>query len=171
MSILPIKIKSAQALSLLQFSCRFTHDIPVYLAAKTQDIRTLKASEISDIPPFYSPSVVNPHPEFESVDLNTSCPVFTETGECRCVPVASQILHAQSECCDRYGFKCRFLGGHFRVDDYGKPALVVDEKQKAHAAVTAREVNFIGSEVQKQLHSRKVFPPIFHVDNVDLSFC
>lgn len=88
-----------------------------------------------------------------------------------CTGVVSQTIHIRSECYDRYGFKCRFLGGHFRVDEYGKPVLVVDEKQKARAAITAREVNFIGSDVQKQLHSRKVLPPILHVDNADLSFC
>jgi tRNA-dihydrouridine synthase 3 len=43
-----------------------------------------KVSEISDTPPFHFASVLNPHTEFPSVDLNTSCPVFTETGECRC---------------------------------------------------------------------------------------
>jgi len=42
------------------------------------------------------------------------------------------------------------------MDENGKPALVVDDGRKAHAAVTALEVNFIGPEMQKQLRSRKV---------------
>jgi tRNA-dihydrouridine synthase 3 len=81
--------------SITQFHsrCRFMHDIPAYLAAKTQDIRMPKVSEISDTPPFASNSAtsVNLHPEFSSVDLSTSCPVFTETGECRCVNSSFQI--------------------------------------------------------------------------------
>ncbi|KAF8241060.1 FMN-linked oxidoreductase [Tricholoma matsutake] len=124
--------------------CRFTHDIPAYLAAKAQDIRIPNVSEISDTSPFASrfTSVVNPHPEIPSVDLNTSCPVFTETGECR------------------YGFKCRFLGGHICLDENGKTTLVVDDVKKAHAVVTALEVNFIGPEIQKQLRSRKYSCPV-----------
>lgn len=57
----------------------------------------------------------------------------------------------------RYGFKCRFLGGHIRIsEESGELSLVDDEDKKARAAVTAREVNFVGPDVQKVLRSRKV---------------
>lgn len=62
----------------------------------------------------------------------------------------------RSESYGRYGFKCRFLGGHICLDENGKTTLVVDDVKKAHAVVTALEVNFIGPEIQKQLRSRKV---------------
>lgn len=42
-------------LVVLMFSfrnCKFSHDIPAYLAAKTHDIRVLESSEISDNAPF-----------------------------------------------------------------------------------------------------------------------
>lgn len=120
--------------------CRFTHEIPAYLAAKTRDIHIPDMAQISDTPP-YAPaqdSLVTPHPDFPSLDLSTVCPVFSETGECR------------------YGFKCRFLGGHIRIAETGEMSLVGDEDKKARAALTAHEVNFVGADVQKALRSRKV---------------
>ncbi|GLB39772.1 putative catalyzes the synthesis of dihydrouridine, a modified base found in the D-loop of most tRNAs [Lyophyllum shimeji] len=124
--------------------CRFTHDIAAYLAAKAQDLRIPDTSEISNEPPF-TPDVTNmgePHPGHASLDLSTTCPIFAETGECR------------------YGFKCRFLGGHVRSDDSGKLQLLRDEDKKARAASTSREVNFVGPEIQKLLRSRKYPLPI-----------
>ncbi|KJA22425.1 hypothetical protein HYPSUDRAFT_67097 [Hypholoma sublateritium FD-334 SS-4] len=123
--------------------CRFTHEIPAYLAAKTRDIHIPEMAQITDIPP-YAPaqdSLVTPHPDFSSLDLSTVCPVFAETGECR------------------YGFKCRFLGGHIRIAETGEMSLAGDEDKKARAALTAHEVNFVGADVQKALRSRKyAFP-------------
>jgi len=68
--------------------------------------------------------------------------VFAETGECK------------------YGFKCRFLGGHVRISDSGELSLVGDDDKKVRAALTAQEVNFIGADVQRQLRSRKYPLPI-----------
>ena len=97
-------------------------------------------TQISDISPYAPPqdSLIKPHPDFPSLDMSTVCPVFAETGECR------------------YGFKCRFLGGHVRTAENGDLSLVGDEDKKARAALTAHEVNFVGTDVQKALRSRKV---------------
>lgn len=84
----------------------------------------------------------NPHHDYPALDLSTVCPVFAETGECR------------------YGFKCRFLGGHVRISDSGEISLVGDDDKKARAALTAHEVNFVGADVQRQLRSRKYPLPI-----------
>lgn len=56
----------------------------------------------------------------------------------------------------RYGFKCRFLGGHIQVSESGELSLAIDEDKKARAVLTAHEVNFVGAEVQKMLRSKKV---------------
>lgn len=56
----------------------------------------------------------------------------------------------------RYGFKCRFLGGHVRVDESGSLALIGDDDKKARAALTAVEVNYVGAETQKLLKTKKV---------------
>jgi tRNA-dihydrouridine synthase 3 len=42
------------------------------------------------------------------------------------------------------------------LDGNKNPASAVDDDKKAHAALTALEVNFIGPEAQRQLRSRKV---------------
>ena len=88
-----------------------------------------------------------PHPLYPTLDTTTTCPVFAETGECR------------------YGFKCRFLGGHVAVNtdtDVQTPSLTLigDDDQKARAALTANEINFVSAEVQRQLRSRKYPTPI-----------
>jgi tRNA-dihydrouridine synthase 3 len=119
--------------------CRFTHDIKAYLAAKTHDIHIPDLSQLSEASPFApSPeSLSSPHIEYPSLDLSSICPVFTETGECR------------------YGFKCRFLGGHIHISDSGELSLLGDDDKKARAALTAHEVNFVSADVQRQLRSRK----------------
>lgn len=125
--------------------CRFMHDIPAYLTAKPHDLHIPQMSEMSDLPP-YAPSpetLRKSHPEYPTLDLNTVCPVFAETGECR------------------YGFKCRFLGGHVKFSETGELSLVGDEDKKARAALTAHEVNFVGADVQRMLRSKKVC--VFHL--------
>ncbi|KAF9467198.1 hypothetical protein BDZ94DRAFT_1211631 [Collybia nuda] len=124
--------------------CRFTHDIPSYLAVKSQDIRIPQTSQFSLSSPF-TPDItksIAPVPEYPSIDLGTVCPVFSETGECR------------------YGFKCRFLGGHVRIDGSASLALIGDEDKKARAALTAMEVNFVDAETQKLLKTKKYPCPI-----------
>jgi tRNA-dihydrouridine synthase 3 len=120
--------------------CRFTHDIPSYLEAKARDIHIPDISQTSETPPFApsQDSLVTPHPNYPSLDLSTICPVFAETGECR------------------YGFKCRFLGGHVKISESGELSIVGDDEKKARTALTAHEVNFVGADVQKALRSRKV---------------
>ena len=68
-------------------NCKFSHDIPAYLAAKTHDIRVLESSEISDNAPFVEIDmpVREQHVDHPSIDRSTTCPIFAETGECRLV--------------------------------------------------------------------------------------
>ncbi|SJL01662.1 probable tRNA-dihydrouridine(47) synthase [NAD(P)(+)] [Armillaria ostoyae] len=116
--------------------CRFNHDIPSYLAAKPRDIRLPQATEISANSPFI------PETPPDTLSDASICPVFAELGECR------------------YGFKCRFLGSHARTNQDGSLSLVTDEVKVANAAVSAKEVNFVGSEAQKLLRSKKYQFPI-----------
>ncbi|KAF8888787.1 zinc finger dihydrouridine synthase [Infundibulicybe gibba] len=124
--------------------CRFTHDIEAYLVAKQRDIRIPDVSEISDSSPFMEPTPAGNTENLSnhsSIVSGVKCPVFAETGECR------------------YGFKCRFLGGHVREQD-GSLQLVGDEDTKARAALTALEVNFINPESQRLLRTKKYPCPI-----------
>jgi len=68
-------------------NCKFSHDIPAYLAAKKHDIRVLESSEISDNAPFVEIDRLarEQHVDHPSIDWNTTCPIFAETGECRLV--------------------------------------------------------------------------------------
>ena len=75
------------------------------------------------------------------MDSTAVCPVYSETGRCR------------------QGFKCRFLGAHVKATGNGFPdelSLVIDEVKAAHAAVSAAELNFVDSDIRKQLRTRKV---------------
>lgn len=66
------------------------------------------------------------------------------------------ITYSNSTIPIRYGFKCRFLGGHIQRSESGELSLAADEDKKARAVLTAQEVNFVGPEIQKMLRSRKV---------------
>jgi len=61
---------------------------------------------------------------------------------------------------DRYGFKCRFLGGHIDISDPTSStehlSLLQDEDKKVHNAITGREMNYVSADVLKLLRSRKV---------------
>ncbi|KAG7445828.1 zinc finger dihydrouridine synthase [Guyanagaster necrorhizus] len=116
--------------------CRFNHDIASYLTTKPRDIRISRVTEISENSPFI------PETPPDALSDASICPVFAELGECR------------------YGFKCRFLGSHVRTDQVGSLSLFTDEVRMANAAVSAREVNFVGSEAQKMLRSKKYQFPI-----------
>ncbi|TEB32625.1 zinc finger dihydrouridine synthase [Coprinellus micaceus] len=117
--------------------CRFSHDIDAYLAAKPQDLRIPYVSEFSESLPFGPDlsAVSKPHLRHPNVDTATQCPIFAEVGECR------------------YGYKCRFLGGHVQEGSE-------DETKKAHAALTGHEMNFIGAENQKRLRAKRYPLPI-----------
>ena len=93
-----------------------------------------------------------------SLDPTTICPVYSETGKCR------------------HGFKCRFLGAHVKAegDDFSDElSLIVDGDKAAHAAVSTAELNFVDSDVRKQLRTRKVIafhPPRGH-SSADSLYC
>lgn len=124
-------------------NCKFSHDIPAYLAAKTHDIRVLESSEISDNAPFVKIDrpVRGQHMDHPSIDWSTTCPIFAETGECR------------------YGFKCRFLGAHARIDGTSV-TIVGDEDKKARAALTANELNFVSGNLLNSLRTKKCPLPL-----------
>ena len=65
--------------------CRFTHDIPAYLAAKGHDLHIPQLSQFSDSPSFAPDpaTLAQSQPAYPSMDPNTVCPVFAATGECR----------------------------------------------------------------------------------------
>ncbi|KAF9045905.1 zinc finger dihydrouridine synthase [Hymenopellis radicata] len=118
--------------------CRFNHDIKSYLEAKPSDLRIPRVSEIQDHPPFL-PEVAPPSDELSSEAI---CPLFSETGTCN------------------FGFKCRFLRSHLRKTEDGSVELLTDEDKKANTAISAKEANFVGAEVQKLLRSKKYPFPI-----------
>ncbi|KAF8651519.1 hypothetical protein AX16_004715 [Volvariella volvacea WC 439] len=122
-------------------SCRFSHDITAYLAAKPRDLRVPSTSEALE--KLFSQQEPVPEEHTSSVDPTTVCPIYAETGECR------------------YGYKCRFFGGHSKADDTGNLVMAnPDENKKAQAALTAHELNFVGPDIQKALRSRKYPFPV-----------
>ncbi|KAF5387309.1 hypothetical protein D9757_005771 [Collybiopsis confluens] len=105
--------------------CKYSHDLQVYLAAKPGDLRIPSVPELLD----------------GAEATTTVCPVFHELGECK------------------YGFKCRYLSVHVQkkaLDDGSESvSLSVDEEKKAHAAIGAKEMNFVGADIQKLLRTKK----------------
>lgn len=114
--------------------CKFNHDIASYLEAKPADLHIPSASELQSSPPFVVPAESAPG-ELAPGDI---CVLFAETGECR------------------YGYKCRFLRSHIRRLEDGSTELVKDEDKIARTAISGKEVNFVGADVQKRLRSKKV---------------
>ncbi|KAJ3780844.1 zinc finger dihydrouridine synthase [Lentinula aff. detonsa] len=119
--------------------CKYNHDLQNYLAAKPPDLwmptvdELLSASSGSE----ETKNVPNSQP--------ARCHIFEEFGECK------------------YGFKCRYLSAHIQKalseDGTESLSLVVDEAKKAHAAISAKEVNYVGADTQKLLRTKKyVFP-------------
>ncbi|KAL4267228.1 tRNA-dihydrouridine(47) synthase [NAD(P)(+)] [Pleurotus pulmonarius] len=121
--------------------CRFTHDIPAYLAAKPRDIRIPDTTHTLEVPPFILPQDFVADAEYPSLDMGTVCPVFAETGECR------------------FGLKCRFLGGHVRKSN-GALEMTSDTEKQARAAISATELNFMSPEALKNLRTKKYNFPI-----------
>ncbi|KIJ58427.1 hypothetical protein HYDPIDRAFT_102661 [Hydnomerulius pinastri MD-312] len=125
--------------------CRFTHDIPSYLAAKPKDIRSPPASSLSTSPPFVLTDDTDQlvaEGDLSSLNFGTTCPCFEEAGECR------------------LGLKCRFLGAHARKDENGVLTLVTDEEKKSRIALTNSELNQVSAEALKLLRQRKYPRPI-----------
>lgn len=124
----------------LSHRCRNTHDVTAYLAAKPKDIIIPPVTAFSDAAPFVSLAEDTDMSEGDGppFDPRAHCPVFDATGECR------------------YGLKCRFLGGHARLDESGQTILVVDEERKAVAATTQTELNTIDGDILKRIRTKKV---------------
>lgn len=121
--------------------CRFSHDIPAYLAAKPRDIYFNLSDPLTDTPPFVKLPEAEDNMGVDStqnsVDFSTHCPNFEETGACR------------------HGFKCRFLGGHVRKED-GKLLLIQDDSKKSNSLRSATEMNYIDGQTMKLLRTKKV---------------
>jgi tRNA-dihydrouridine synthase 3 len=126
--------------NLVVVRCRFTHDISAYLAAKPRDILFPSASSLTEFPPFVQARHDSSSNDAatSTIDFDTVCPVFEETGHCR------------------HGLKCRFLGGHAQRGDDGEIVLVVDTEKEARAAISTTELNFVDADTLKLLRSRKV---------------
>ncbi|KAJ7708634.1 zinc finger dihydrouridine synthase [Mycena metata] len=125
--------------------CRNNHDLAGYLAAKPPDLRFPEPEEVQSMPvPVIGQMDVDGDAEASAAsDLKTICPVFAETGDCR------------------FGFRCRYLGGHVRYTDAGVAELVKDEEKMAYsAALGSGEVNRITNDAQKLLRSKKYPFPI-----------
>ncbi|KAI9068651.1 zinc finger dihydrouridine synthase [Trametes sanguinea] len=126
--------------------CRFTHDVPAYLAAKPRDIHFPSPEDLSDKPPFVRlPDVEMAEAEDApqtSLDFTTTCAIFQRTGECR------------------HGLKCRFLGNHVQKKENGELELVVDEEKRARLAAAETELNFIDGDTLKKIRTKKYPHPI-----------
>ncbi|KAJ3721159.1 zinc finger dihydrouridine synthase [Lentinula raphanica] len=120
--------------------CKYNHDLQAYLAAKPPDLWMPTVDELQS-----ASSGVGEIPDAPT-SQPARCPVFEEFGECK------------------YGFKCRYLSAHIQKttaeDGTESLSLVVDEKKKAHAAVSAKEVNYVGAETQKLLRTKKYPFPV-----------
>ncbi|TFK75594.1 FMN-linked oxidoreductase [Pluteus cervinus] len=143
--------------------CRFNHDISGYLRAKPKDLKLPSTQEVLDAFVAQTSSLAadptagqqqTNEPDtatsteavgnlYPNVDFSTTCLIYAEAGECR------------------YGFKCRFLGGHTRIEEDGSLKMKeVDEERKARAVTDANEMNFVSAEVQKALKTRKYPSPV-----------
>jgi tRNA-dihydrouridine synthase 3 len=121
--------------------CRGSHDLPAYIASKPSDLYWTPAPILLTTPPFLAPQPLPPqHPyeEFPSIDASTACPYYGEHGRCK------------------YGFKCRFLGGHIGRGEDGTLVLLTDPERTAAAAITAVEKNSIEMSALKSLRRKEV---------------
>ena len=121
--------------------CRFTHEIPEYLAVKPKDIKFPSSRDLASSPPFLKQPEgdgCSRNTDLPSVDFSTTCAIFEESGSCK------------------YGFKCRFLGAHVLEGENNTLELVTDADRQARSALTATELNFIDADIRKQLRTKKV---------------
>lgn len=110
------------------------------MAKKPKDIQIPSLSSFSATEPFVSIST-DTEMSMEghaSIDFNTTCPNFQSFGFCK------------------FGLKCRFLGGHTRIDDTGKLHQIVDEEKKSKAAISETELNSCDSQTLSKLRTKKV---------------
>ncbi|KAJ7724789.1 hypothetical protein B0H16DRAFT_1333288, partial [Mycena metata] len=123
--------------------CRNNHDLAGYLASKPPDLRFPEPAEVQFLPvPVVEEMDVNGDVDTPSASkLKTICLVFAETGDYR------------------FGFRCRYLGGHVRYTDASAAELVNDEEKMAYTALGGK-VNPITNDAQKMLRSKKYLLPI-----------
>ncbi|KAJ7061232.1 hypothetical protein C8F01DRAFT_160058 [Mycena amicta] len=115
--------------------CRINHDIPSYLATQPPDLGLPQTNDINDMP---IPLPVESGEPVPSTSYKTICPIFEEMGV--------------------FGFRCRYLSAHSKLDDAGVLQLVTDEDKRA--AVASAEVNRLSTETQKLLRTKKYPLPI-----------
>ena len=121
--------------------CRGSHDLPAYIASKPSDLYWTPAPVLLDTSPFVAPRSFPPqnsYEEFPSIDPSTVCPYYSEHRRCK------------------YGFKCRFLGGHIKRGEDGTLVLLRDPECEATAPATAIEKNGIEMSVLKSLRKKEV---------------
>jgi hypothetical protein len=129
--------------------CRGSHDLPAYIASKPSDLYWTPAPVLLNSSPFVAPRLYPPqttYEEFPSIDVSTICPYYGEHGRCK------------------YGFKCRFLGGHVERGEGGTLVLLTDPEREATAAITAVEKNSIEMSVLKSLRKKEVGVPSHPMD-------
>ncbi|KAI0320405.1 zinc finger dihydrouridine synthase [Amylostereum chailletii] len=124
--------------------CRFSHDIPAYLAAKPKDIYLPSSADLSVDPPYVNPpqSANDEADAPGSLNRSTHCPVYDEAGACR------------------HGIKCRFLGGHASTLEDGTLSVMEDPEKKAEMATATTELNFVTGPTLKLLRTKKYPLPI-----------
>ncbi|KDN39996.1 hypothetical protein RSAG8_08445, partial [Rhizoctonia solani AG-8 WAC10335] len=97
--------------------CRFSHDIPHYLASKPADLAFPPRESLSIIEPFVSPPEHEPLSETQP-DINkaSACPNFACSGRCQS------------------GFKCRYLGSHVELQESetGNTFKLIKDEEKTH---------------------------------------
>jgi len=126
--------------------CRYSHDIPQYLASRGPDIVFPPSAAISDSEPFIAPHEPKPLSEAHPyIDTTSNCPNFACSGRCQS------------------GFRCRFLGSHVTVqetDAGSKFELVKDEEKYERVKGDILELNFPSAGAQKLLRTHKYLTPI-----------
>ncbi|KIM28230.1 hypothetical protein M408DRAFT_70263 [Serendipita vermifera MAFF 305830] len=101
--------------------CKFSHDIPAYLAMKPPDLHI--PTGLLTVPPFV---------EASDAERTPRCPYFDEYGYCR------------------VGFKCRFLGAHLDGEGTSV-AVRRNEEKAERVKETVVELNNVSSDLMKRL--------------------
>ncbi|CAE6493422.1 unnamed protein product [Rhizoctonia solani] len=135
--------------------CRFSHDIPHYLASKPADLAFPPRESLSIIEPFVSPPEHEPLSETQP-DINkaSACPNFACSGRCQS------------------GFKCRYLGSHVELQESETGntfKLIKDEEKYEKLRNDNLELNFPSSGLQKKLRTHKYPFPVADAYMTELS--
>ncbi|KAF7296829.1 tRNA-dihydrouridine(47) synthase [NAD(P)(+)] [Mycena indigotica] len=139
--------------------CRNNHDVSLYLASQPPELRLPTAEDVKrmSVPlPLESQDESPMEGEGKTerdggatategeaaVKSETRCPLFDELGVCQ------------------FGFRCRYLSAHSKLNESGVLTLVTDEDKRARMAVAGAEMNRLNAEAQKALRSKKYALPI-----------